>query len=58
MCVNIIMCVINIIFSFIIQNVHIKNIIICVINIIIFYYNPKYWYKKYYYLCCKHPWNS
>jgi hypothetical protein len=33
---NIIMCVINIIISLIIQNVHIKNIIICVINIIIF----------------------
>jgi hypothetical protein len=35
-CVNIIMCVIHIIFSLIIQSVHIKNIIICVINIIIF----------------------
>ena len=34
-CVNIIMCVKNIIFSFIIQSVQIKNSIICVINIII-----------------------
>jgi hypothetical protein len=30
------MYVINIIFFFIIQSVHIKNIIVCVINIIIF----------------------
>ena len=35
-CVNIIMCVTNIIFSLIIQSVYIKNTIICVINIIIF----------------------
>jgi hypothetical protein len=34
-CVNIIMCFISIIFSLIIQSVHIKNNIICVINIII-----------------------
>jgi len=35
-CVNIIICVINIIFSLIIQSVQIKNSIIYVINIIIF----------------------
>ena len=36
MCVYITMCVINIIFSLIIQSVHIKNIIIYVVNIITF----------------------
>jgi hypothetical protein len=36
MCIYIIICVTNIIFSLIIQSIHIKNIIICVINIIIF----------------------
>jgi hypothetical protein len=32
MCVTIIMCVINIIFSLIIQSIYIKNIIICIIT--------------------------
>jgi len=33
---NIIICIINIIISFIIQSVQIKNIVICITNIIIF----------------------
>jgi len=33
------------------------NIIMCY-KYYFFSYNSKYSYKKYYYLCCKHPWNS
>jgi len=56
-CVNIIMCVINIIFSFIIQSVQIKNSIIYIINIIIFIITQSIDIKNII-MCCNHPWNS
>jgi hypothetical protein len=57
MYVWIIICVINIIFSLIIQSIHIKNIIICVINIIIFIIIQSI-DRKNIIMCCNHPWNS
>jgi len=51
------MCVINIIFSLIVQSVHIKNNIICVINIIIFIITQSIDIKNII-MCCNHPWNS
>jgi hypothetical protein len=51
------MGVINIIFSFIIQSVQIKNSIICVINIIIFIITQNIDIKNII-MGCNHPWNS
>jgi hypothetical protein len=53
-CVNIIMCVINIIFSLIIQSIHIKNSIFCVMNIIIFIITQSIDIKNII-MCCNHP---